>query len=254
MPFHLALYDSSIANGAILLQVTKVSDPIIAPAGNGFLVQAALQNLAGVAGVGTNLTRMNLTSGSIRKMFPFDFDRVNVGALIENPARFHDFTAMPYQLDLNEELDAFVVQSNAGAQSETVAVWFSDGPLRPIVPSGKMQTVHATATTTLSARAWTACTLTLDNGLDGGRYAIVGASAFSASGIFFRFVPRGGSAVNRPGGFVGQARNALCPPNFRYGGLGEWLRFDNTNLPQVEFFATAGDTSEEVFLDVIKVG
>lgn len=251
MAFHTVLFDSSIANGSVLLQVTNVADPIIATSGKGFIIPPNMSMLAMAAAVGTNLTRFQLTSGSIRKMFPFDFDKVNVGALIENPARYHDFTAAPYQLDTYEELDAFALQSNAGAQSETVAVWLSDGPLRPVL--GKVQTVHATSATTLVARAWTPCTMTLDNGLDGGNYAIVGAQAFSVSGVFFRLAPRGGP-VFRPGGFCGQARDALPPMAQRYGGWGEWMRFQNLQPPQVEFFATAADTAEEVYFDLVKVG
>lgn len=249
--FHTAVFFSSIANGSVLLQVTNVGDPILATSGKGFIIPPNLSKLAMCAGVGTNLTRFQLTSGSIRKMYPWDFSDVNVGTAIENPARYHDFTLNPYQLDNYEELDAFALQSNAGAQNEFVAVWLCDGPMTPVM--GKVQTVHATAATTLVANAWTACTLTLDNGLDGGTYAIVGAHAFSASGLFFRFVPRGGPAL-RPGGFMYQARDGYPPRGQRYGGWGQWMQFQNLQPPQLEVFATAADTAEECYLDLVKVG
>lgn len=249
--FHLALYSSSIANGAVLLQVTNVPDIVLATSNKGFFVKDTLSQLAWCAGVGTNLTRFQLSSGSIRKMFPWDFDRVNVGTVLENPVRFHDFTANPYQLDINEEIDAYCVQSNAGAQQEYIAACFSDGPLRPV--QGKIQTMHATGATTLTANAWTAVPLTLDNGLDGGQYAIVGMSAFSAGALFARVIPRGNSAY-RPGVPAAQARDQSIPANWRYGGWGEFVRFPNTAVPQIEFFSVSADTSEEVYLDLIKVG
>jgi len=236
---HLAVYTSNITNGSVLLQVTQLADAILPPLNNGFQVMPDIPNLLMTAGVGTNLTRFQLTSGSIRKMFPWDFEQVNVGTLIGAPARYHDFTLNPIPLDLNEELDAFCVQSNAGAQREYVAVWLSDGPVAQ--RNGRIQTIHGTLSTTLVANAWTGGTITLDNGLDGGTYAIVGARAFSAGGLFFRFIPRGGGNPKRPGGFMSQARDALPPPGQRYGGWGEWLRFTNIAVPQVEFLSISAD-------------
>ncbi len=249
--FHTAAYTSSIANGSVLLQVTQLADPIIPAINNGFQVMPSTPFLMGVAGVGTNLTRIQLTSGTIRNLFPWDIEGVNVGTVIESPARWLDLTTQPFALGLNEELDAYALQSNAGAQQEYVAVWFSSGA---VIPSyGQIQTIHGTSSTTLVAKAWTSCSITLDNGLDGGTYAIVGAYAFSASALFFRFVPRGGGNSYRPGGFAGQVRDFLPPPGQRNGGWGQWMTFSNTAIPQVEFLATAADTSEEIFFDLMKI-
>jgi hypothetical protein len=250
--FHLAAYFKSIPNGTVLVEVTQLSDAIIAASNNGFLIPANLPQLAFVAGVGTSLTRIQLTSGSIRKMFPWDIEPVNVVAAIESPARFLDLTDAPFVLDVGEELDAYAVQSAAAAENAYVFVCFSDGPLRPV--GGRIQTIHSTSSTTLTANAWTACTLTLDNGLDGGTYAIVGARGFSAGALAFRFVPRGSGVSTRPGGFAVQARDSLTPQRQRNGGWGEWLRFANTAVPQVEFLSVSADTAEEVYLDLIKVG
>ena len=249
--FHVAMFNSSIANGAVLLQVTNVADVILATSNKGFFVKDTLPNLMAVAGVGTNLTRFQLTSGSIRKLFPWDFDRVNVGTVLENPVRFFDFSSAPIPLDKNEELDAFCVQSNAGAQQEYIAAWFCDGPVRPV--TGRVQTMHATGATTLTANGWTAVPLTLDNGLDGGLYSIIGLSAFSAGALFARVIPRGNSAY-RPGVPAAQARDQSIPAPWRYGGWGEFVQFPNTAVPQIEFFSTTADTAEEVYLDLVKVG
>ena len=238
--YHSVAYSSSIANGSVLLQITNVSDPIIATSNKGFFVKSDIPNLGALCGVGTNLTRMQLSSGSIRKLFPWDFDSVNVGTVLENPVRLFDFMQAPVPLDINEELDAYVLQSNAGAQTEYVFANFTDGPVKPV--SGRIQTMHATSSTTLVGGAWTACTLTLDNGLDGGLYSIVGMSAFSATCLWARLVPRGTSAF-RPGVPGAQARDQAPPHPWRYGGWGELLRFPNTAVPQVEFFSTAADSA-----------
>jgi len=114
--FHLSCYNASIANGAVLLQVAAITDPLIAPSGNGFLVPTVINKLMRVAAFGTNLTRVQLTSASLRDFAPFDVGPVNVGTLIATPANFADFSDAPIPLIVNEELDAFGVQSNAGAQ------------------------------------------------------------------------------------------------------------------------------------------
>jgi len=249
--YHTACFTSSIANGSVLLQVTQLADPIIAPANLGFLVKQEIPNLGMVCGVGTNLTRIQLSSGSIRKLFPWDMDSVNVGTVLENPVRYLDFMSAPIPLDITEELDAFALQSNAGAQNEYIFVNFTDGPVKPV--SGRMQTMHAVGSTTLVANKWTAVSLTLDNGLDGGLYSIVGMSAFSAGALFARILPRGTTAF-RPGVPAAQARDQSIPHPWRYGGWGELMRFPNTAVPQVEFLSVSADTAEEVYFDLIKVG
>lgn len=251
MAFHLAVFTSSILNGAVLLQVTQLADPVIAASNNGFLIPPGLQNMAMVMGVGTNLTRFQLKSNKIDQMFPWDFEAVNVGTVFEAPPRVHDFHLSPYPLNVDDELDAYCVQSNAGAQQEYIGLILSDGPMRSV--SGMIQTVHATSTTALTANKFTSCTLTLDNPLGGGIYSLVGLRAFSASGLFARVLPRSGP-TNRAGGIMVQARDGMTIPEQRYGGWGEWTRFSNTAIPAVECLASAADAAEEFYLDLIKVG
>jgi hypothetical protein len=248
--FHLAAYDASIANGAVLLQVAAVADPIAAPAGNGFLVPI-LSKLLRVAAVGTNLTRVQLTSASLRDFAPFDVGPVNVGTAIETPARMIDFMDAPIPLTVNEELDAFGVQSNVGAQRIGVAVWFGDGPIKPT--KARPFTVHWTASTTLTANAWSAFAITFDNGIPSGTFAMVGSRMISAGAIWHRWIPRGGAPF-RPGDVAGQAQDFYPLNRDRYGDLGEWLRFTNTTPPQVEVFSRTADTTEEGYLDLVQVG
>jgi len=248
--FHLALYSSSIGPSAALAQVTQVADPVIAPAGNGFLV-GVLSKLMRVAGVGTDLTRAQLNSASLRDFAPFDVNPVNVGTAIESPARLCRFDDNPIPLAVNEELDAFAVQSNVGAQLARVAVWFADMPVRPF--TGRMFTVRWTNATALVANAWTAFTPTLDNGIPSGSFAIVGARAISAGGLFFRFIPRGGTP-NRPGGFAYQTQDGASFDGQRYGEMGEWMRFTNTTIPSIEMFSGLADATQQGYLDLVQVG
>lgn len=250
MAFHLALYHSQLPISAALSQITQVADPVVAPSGNGFLV-GALNKLARVAGVGTNLTRLQLNSSSLRDYAPFDVGGVNVGTAIESPARYYDFGGAPLPLDTNEQLDAFGVQSNVAAQLATVGVWFADGPFRPV--GGRMFSVHWTNGSALTANAFSAFTPTLDNGIPAGTFSLVGMRVLSAGALFARVIPRGGTPY-RPGVMCVQAQDGLLDSGDRYGGMGEFIRFTNTTMPQVEIFSGSADATQEGYFDLVQVG
>jgi len=251
---HMALYSSSIANGTVLLQVTNVADPIIATSGLGFLINAQLPYLWRASAVGTNLTRFQLTSATLRNYAPFDASPVNVGTALESPLRYLDFSDAPIRFEGVEELDVFAVQSNAGAQRVTCAVWFSDGPPKPI--NGRCFTMHWTASTTLTANAITTITPVFDNGIPSGTFAIVGSRQISAGALFHRYLPRGGSPF-RPGFPSAQAQDGYAFDGSRYTdyvpNFGEALRFNNVTIPQIDVFSVSADTTEEGYIDMIQV-
>jgi hypothetical protein len=248
--FHLSLYDASIANGTILLQVAAVADPVLAPSGSSFLVNSQCPNIMRISAVGTNLTRVQLTSGSLGAFAPFDINPVNVGTIMGDPARGLFLEDQPLVLAINETLNAFGVQSNAGAQRITVAVTFCDGPVRKVL--GRPFSLHWTAAATLVANAFTSFAPVFDNGLPSGTFAIVGSRCISAGALYHRIIPRGGSPL-RPGTFACQAQSGLAVKDDRDGGLGEFLRFTNTTPPQIEIFSRSADTTEEGYFDLMKV-
>lgn len=250
--FHLALFSSSIASATANQQVTQVTDNLIAPSASGFLVPMTINKLMRAAGVGNLIQRFQLSSPSLKKFTPFDGNPGNTGTLISSPARALHFEKNPIPLSVNEELDAFITNSGAGATQTTVAAWFCDGPIAPVT-GGQVFSVHWTASTTLTANAWTSFAITLDNGLPSGTFAIVGSRMKSAGALFHRFIPRGG-APYRPGTFAQQAFTDYGLDMDRYGGIGEYLRFTNTTPPQVEVFSLSADTTEDGFLDLIQVG
>jgi len=247
--FHLAVYSASIAATA-LTQVAGITDNVLAPSASGFLVNSQCPNIMAVAGVGNLMVRGQLSSPSLKRYVTFDFSPVSVGTKVGTPAPFMDFSQAPIPLVVNEELDAFTVNSGAGATQTQIGVWFCDTPVT--LARGRMFSVHWTASTTLVANAWTTVVPTLDNGLPGGNFALVGSRCKSAGAEFHRFVPRGGSPL-RPGTFAVQANSDLAGYNDRYGQMGIWLQFSNTTMPNVEVFSLSADTSEEGYLDLIQL-
>jgi hypothetical protein len=99
-----------------------------------------------------------------------------------------------------------------------------------------------------------------DQALPAGYYALIGARAFSASALFFRMFPAM-APLWRPGGVAVQAYDQLDPVNQRFipnmsdmsQGWGVWLSFYQNVPPQCEFFATAADTAEEGWFDLLYV-
>jgi hypothetical protein len=248
--FHLEAYSSSIATGTTLHQVTAIKSQVYPPAGNGFLVQS-LNKIMMTAHQGVTAIRAQLQSASLRKQPFIDLVPVNIGAAFESPVRFADFTMAPLQVFSNEELDYFASQSHGSGEVETAGVWFTDGN-NPSQINKPNLTVHATASVTLSALAWTTVAFSLDTSLDPGTYAIIGARCYSATGLLFRVIPNSGGQVYRPGMTMVQVYDALDHPYARNGYLGQWATFSTTNLPSFELFATSADTAEELWLDLVQ--
>lgn len=270
--FHMEAFRSSLASGVtdVFQQVTYISaGAVLAPAVNGVQVSAFLSKLHSLFGVGAHLENIRPQAPSFLPLPYPAYAPNNIGTATESPPRFWDFSRAPKALRPTEEFDIFASQTSGGAENEAVFVNFTDGMVAPapaVSPgpqlngNGQLFTVHATGSTTLTANAWTQVTLTLDQALPAGFYSLVGARAMSAHALAFRVRPIV-EPLWRPGGVAVQTADQLDPPGQRFlnpntgkmSHWGEWLRFFQNTVPYIDFWATAGDTVEDVFLDLIKI-
>src|SRR5229473_1055556 len=265
--FHTELFSSSIASGAnTFAQVNYVStNAVLAALVNGMQVSADFPFLAMVAGVSANLVHIRAQAPSMQQFPYITIGPNNRGTAFESPPRIMDLFNQPLALRVTEEFDIFATQNAGAAQTPFIGCSFSNGHIdrlpiqinpptiqqNPITP-GRFFTAHATATTTLTASAWTQCILNFDQALFAGYYSIVGVRAFSASAMFFRLFPAM-TIRNRPGGIAVQAYDQLDPAGQRAipytGGIltpwGVWLNFYQNVPPKIEMFATAADTAEQ---------
>ncbi len=274
--FHTELFSSSIATGATTYgQVTFVSaDAVLQKLVNGMQVSTSLPYLLGLYGVGAHLCDVRAQAPS---MLPFPYMNLNPnsrGSAFESPVRGWDFSLAPIPLKPTEEFDIFASQNAGSSETEYVMCQFSDGqrtPLTaPINPPGVIQNglmpgrffvAHSSTTVTATAGAWTQVLLSLDQQMPAGMYALIGARAFSATGLFFRMFPQN-QPLWRPGGIAVQAYDSMDPPNQRgfqngvptVSSWGVWLSFYQNTVPQVEFFCTSADTAQEVWLDLVYLG
>lgn len=274
--FHSELFTSSIASGAnTFAQINYfTTDNILPPLVNGMQVSPDLPFLMTVVGVGAHMVHLRPQMNSF---LPFPFLALspnNRGGAAESPPRFWDFSSAPIPLKPTEEFDIFATQNAGAGEIQYVLATFCDRPpgpppvainpgglpSNPLLP-GRFFTAHWTATKTLTAGGWTQVQPAFDQTLPAGTYALLGARAFSATGIFFRMFPAMGPKW-RPGGVCVQAYDSLDPEAQRYFSSyhwptnfwGPWLTFYQNVPPQVEFFATAADTAEEGWFDLEYVG
>lgn len=270
--FHMESFRSSLASGAtdVFQQVTYVATgAVLAQLNNGVQVSAELSKVHSVFGVGAHLQSIRLQSPS---MLPLPYPTLNpnnIGTAIESPARFWDFSRNPKPQRPTEEFDIYCSQISAGAEVETVFVNFTDGIIPPpptlatgptVNGNGQFFVAHATAAVTLTANAWTQVTPVLDFALPAGTYALMGARVQSAHALAFRMLPIV-SPLWRPGGVGTQTDDQLEAPGQRYlnpitgtiSHWGTWLTFYQNTVPNVQIFATAADTAEDMFFDLIKL-
>lgn len=262
--FHMEAFTSSIAtSGANTFQQLSFLNigNIIPQLNLGLNIPVQLPMLHSVFGVGVSLVHVRAQTPQFLP-FPYPaFSPNNRGSAFESPPRIWDFSASPLLMKGTDELDIFVTQNSGGAETEYVAVNLTDGN-RITPPVGRFFTVHGTASVTLTAARWTSVSWTFDQTIPAGRYAIVGARCFSASGRFFRVIPTEPPNY-RPGGTMVQAYDGIDPGAQRYfdylGGStmpnwGVWVYTNSYVMPQCELFATAADTAEEIWFDMVLIG
>ena len=109
-----------------------------------------------------------------------------------------------------------------------------------------------TGTTTAVAASWTTISLTWDNQLPVGRYALVGGHFTSATGVAWRTIFE--DQMARPGGLAVDAGNERTATMFRKGGLGIWGTFDSNRMPVFEVLCSAADTAQTLLIDFVRTG
>lgn len=274
MPFSLMGFEKSTA-GTTYTALSNFADSLFSNGGSTttYLVPASHTAIYGSYGLGNTLgsggglKRLRLDAPSFLKrgigVYPTSetVDASTTAGTIAsstNPA-FDDYYWDPIHVDANDNLGVDVItDGGTAALIHSILVIGSENQ-RPQELDLRGRTVipaRFTATATLTAHVWSSSALTADQALAPGTYAVVGMRYIGATAIAARVVFPGygyrpgciasGPAVNTP-----ELSGALA--RFRKGKLGVWGTFDSTQLPQVEFLASAADTAEDVIFDLMPV-
>lgn len=237
-------------DSASLTNVAALADPHVRVNGDDIIVPTALPNVAGVYAIGANTTRCQLVSPSIRRRYPFEVVPVEYASEPADPVKYYPLFQNPIALDADEALNAQAAEDAAGAARSTVLVWLSDGPVAPL-QGVECFTIRATNASTLAANAWTNGSLTFNDTLPAGEYAVVGMRASSAGLIAARLVFS--QYPWRPGVIASDTTYEVGAPVFRFGALGEWGTFAHNTPPTVDFLSISADTSQTVDLDLVMI-
>ena len=247
MAFTLIGYTASQDTSGVLTTTAAMADPHVRVSGNDVSIPSDLSSVGGVYAIGATMTRAALVSPSIRRRYPFEIFPVDAAATPTDPWHFHDVAQSVIALDVDESLNFQFAESGAGAQRGSGFVWLSDGPITPDT-QGEIFTIRATGTTTLTAYAWTNCTLTFNDTLPAGTYEILGMHAFSTGAIAARLViPQ---YAWRPGVICSTSSNVYSGEKFRYGNFGVFGTFSHMTPPTVDFCSSSADTAQTVYLDL----
>jgi len=247
---HLIAWSQSITSTAMAAR-NAVPDPSVRVSGVDILIPPIFSKLCMAYGQGVNLAQAQFQSPTLRRRYPLDVSPIDIAATPTGPfAPLMDLTSRPIDLDVGEQLEAFLADTAAGANIVRALAWLTDGDFS--LPAGPIFTFRTTASATLVAETWTNASLTLSNLLPYGTYAVVGFRAASATLIAARLVFPG-PIFARPGVIGTTTASQLDDRRFRFGAFGNLGQFVSIAPPTVDFLATAGDTSEVVHLDLVKV-
>jgi len=231
-----------------LLACTPVADQTHRIEGE-YLYVGEYDQIGAIYAVGAQVDNAQIDSPTLRDVCLMDISPVDPNAEPSADPPGLVFFDSPAKLTRNEGLRVLTDNNAAAAEDSHVFLALTNGAIQPV--KGIIHRVKCTNTDTLTAGAWTNGELTFSQTLPVGRYQIVGAYAASAGMVAFRFAPIGGR--HRPGGIGGDTYDGRGLPGQRSGGWGVWLEFDSITPPSVDFYSISADTSQEVWIDLIKI-
>jgi len=255
MATHLAAYTATVETD-VETELSAVKDDVLTrTAAERFMVPADLNNVYWKAALGVNLEKARIYTPTLemRRTVPYVVPHVR-GAIKFGPDKFRvDICEPPISLTATEELSFY---GTSGAAERIYGLVSLAPDTLPPAPAGEVRVVRCTGNTTLVPNEWTSVKITPDVALEPGTYVLVGMLPISANAIAARAIITG--QVWRPGvpAIAGDEATALgCNRNFLKAVQNYAMgTFTHINIPEVQFLSSAADTSEVVYLYLVKTG
>lgn len=251
--FHLLIYDGTATSTTTAGDLTAATDPVFTQRNSHITLTDDLKLLA-VKMAGGGLTRGTIKMPTWNAQTLFNIDPLEQSSVTLSPSRVMNLESLRPTLAQDEEIQ-FQVSGEVNANDTvTVGAWVGTPGWSRNIPKGmgplSVFCARVTAAPVLANRAWSAlASLTFEQGLRAGIYAIVGSHWTGANVLYHRIqFPRStmynGRAL-RPGDIVNNAVGDL--PWYQYGEMaspfGVWGKFHTFELPQIEFWSqTRSDT------------
>jgi hypothetical protein len=181
---------------------------------------------------------------------------INDGVLPET--RFIQLCLMHsgYEFDETEDISFRVTYPNVASAERVVGLLSLRGGRDEGIPTGEVRLVRCTGTTTLTAHKWSLVTVTPDVQLDAGNYALINFIPYSANCIAARVIVQG--QPYRPGvvGLNGATETEALQFSTEYMNYFEDYNygvFTHKAIPQFEFLSAAPNTTQVVYMKVVKL-
>lgn len=214
------------------------------------IVVPELNNLIGAYAVGADIYGVQIISPSLRRIALMDMSPVENGATPAFPPDPFFMPANGIELDIDEELTVQGgIDSGTPPIRASVLCFLADKTVQQV--SGKIHTIKATVTGTITAYSWGQVTVTLSQSLPVGNYMLVGARFESSVAIAFRFVFIGG--IWRPGSIAVADKSAKDPSYARRGQLGSWGKFSHNREPGLEVLSSTTAGAGTLYMDLVKI-
>jgi len=248
MSFHLLAYYTAPGATASDLDLTPVTDNVVSIVNGHFFPQQDTR-LIFASAMTTNFDRIRITQPSLR-LITLPYIRPIIDSLV--PAsldRVADYTSNPLRIRGLEELGLEATQSSGNADIGAV-VAIQETYEAP--PTGDIYTLRGTSGTSAVGDTWTTISITWNDQLPDGVYAVVGFNGIGANCLAYRLIFEG--QTWRPGCLGYPADSDIPDKIFEWGRLGTWGRFRQTAMPQVQVLSNTTTGTHEVYLQIVKVG
>lgn len=242
---HLAAWDASIAASQSNVQIAAVSDSILTILNNDFIVPQAADVLWAIVS-GTSLARARLNTPKFRYIGLPYFAPSNLAATFATYENVYDGRNYPFRVNPVDAIRLEASTDASGTARVYGAMLFSWG-VQAVNP-GPMYRLRATGTITGVADAWANGSLTFDQPLPAGRYAVCGMDCIGANLLFARLIFPG--SAWRPGVFCRNALSNIKHPILEPGSVGVLGEFESITQPNLEIFAAGANSAQEVYLDL----
>jgi hypothetical protein len=256
--FHLAAWSQSVDEAGVFTAINAVADPVLTVLGTTVQVPTLNQVIGLAAGVETTVAQQARLTAPSRRILALQRIAPTQGnaaaaSVPSDPHHFTDLLDSPLQMVVGEQAAIELNANPAAAQIQWGLVWFADGAVKP--ETGNIFTIRADSVAVLVAQAWTNGAIVFSENLPRGRYRVLGLRAQSAGLVAARlvFVGTGNQGPWRPGVMGTLNDRHLEYPKFRYGDMGAFGEFEDTDTPTVDFLSTTADAAEVLYFDLVQV-
>jgi hypothetical protein len=220
-----------------------------------FLVPAGMENVHWKAALSTNLTKARIQTPSleVRRTKPYVIPQVSDAVSFPLDRFCVDKPYRPISLVPTEEISLYA-QTSANVRAYGLV---SLGPATlPAAPAGDIRVVRCTGSTTLTANEWTSVKVTPDVSLEAGSYALIGFLPISTGCIAARAIITGQNwRPGVPGVAETEAAAKKLTPEYLKEVQGYLMgSFTHMTLPEFQFLSSSADSSEVVYLWIVKTG